>query len=130
LRRIAPIADVWLQVPARAGSKLRTVCLSLRVARMPLLLRDHHVGTPSVRELYAVWVFERCRVPNTVAESTIGTIKAELLRGIVPNNIHQVQCILFPYVKGFYDQKQLHLALGYITPAEAKLLATESKIVA
>lgn len=67
---------------------------------------------------------------NAVAESTIGTIKAELLGDIVPDDVYQVQRMLFPYVEGFYNRKRLHSSLGYMTPAEVESIATNRKIVA
>lgn len=59
---------------------------------------------------------------NAVAESTIGTIKAELFGDDVPADIHEVQRMLFPYIEGFYNRRRLHSSLGYITPAEKQAL--------
>ena len=67
---------------------------------------------------------------NAVAESTIGTIKSELLGELVPDDIYHVQHMLFPYIESFYNRKRLHSSLGYRTPHEAELLARDSKIVA
>lgn len=61
---------------------------------------------------------------NAVAESTIGTIKAELFGDEIPEDRHHVQRLLFPYVEGFYNRRRLHSSLGYITPAEKELLAS------
>lgn len=55
---------------------------------------------------------------NAVAESTIGTIKAELLADWVPANLAQLQQRLFPYIEGYYNRQRLHSALGYTTPVE------------
>ena len=60
---------------------------------------------------------------NAVAESTIGTIKAELFGNDIPEDRHQVQRMLFPYIEGFYNRRRLHSSLGYITPAEKELMA-------
>jgi putative transposase len=67
---------------------------------------------------------------NAVAESTIGTIKAELFGDRVPDDIHQVQRELFPYIEGFYNRQRLHSSLGYITPAEKEQLAVHQTNVA
>jgi putative transposase len=55
---------------------------------------------------------------NAVAESTIGTIKVEALGDYVPEDIHELQRILFPYIEGFYNHQRLHSAIGYKTPDE------------
>lgn len=55
---------------------------------------------------------------NAVAESTIGTIKAELLADRVPANIAELQRMLFPYIEGYFNRRRLHSSLGYITPME------------
>jgi transposase InsO family protein len=60
---------------------------------------------------------------NAVAESTFGTIKAELLNDETLENIHAVQQTLFPYIEGFYNRTGLHSTLGYATPAERQALA-------
>ncbi len=58
---------------------------------------------------------------NSVAESTIGSIKAELLDGWTPNDIHDLGRALFPFIESFYNRRRLHSSLGYITPAEREL---------
>lgn len=58
---------------------------------------------------------------NAVAEATIGTIKAELFDGSIPNDIHAVQRALFNYIEAYYNQKRLHSAISYRTPAEYHL---------
>lgn len=61
---------------------------------------------------------------NAVAESTFGSIKAELFDH-VPVDIHDVQHQLFEYIESFYNRHRLHSALDYITPNEKlKLLAS------
>jgi transposase InsO family protein len=60
---------------------------------------------------------------NAVAESTIGTIKAELFGNRIPEDIHQVRRMLFSYIESFYNRRRLHSSLGYITPAEKERLA-------
>lgn len=55
---------------------------------------------------------------NAVAESTIGTIKAEALREHVPADIDELRRILFPYIEGFYNHHRLHSTLDYQSPAE------------
>jgi hypothetical protein len=49
-------------------------------------------------------------VHESSAESTIGMIKVELFGDRVPDDIHQVQSELFPYIEGFYNrQRQLRV---------------------
>ena len=67
---------------------------------------------------------------NAVAESTIGTIKAELFGDRVPGSIDEVQRMLFPYIEGFYNRRRLHSSLDYMTPAEKEILTSHSKAVA
>jgi transposase InsO family protein len=55
---------------------------------------------------------------NAVAESTIGTIKTELLSAVTPEDIHHVRALLFPYIEVFYNRQRLHSSLGYMTPIE------------
>lgn len=54
---------------------------------------------------------------NAVAESTIGSIKAELFDH-VPVDIHSVQHQLFEYIESFYNRHRLHSTLEYVTPDE------------
>jgi transposase InsO family protein len=64
------------------------------------------------------------------SQSTIGTIKAELLDGASPDDIHAVQRELFPYIESFYNRRRLHSTLGYITPSDKELLAISDRQVA
>lgn len=54
---------------------------------------------------------------NAVAESTISSIKLELLDGWMPNGERDLQHSLFDYVQRFYNRVRLHSAIGYRTPA-------------
>jgi len=65
---------------------------------------------------------------NAVAESTFSTIKIELFGDCIPEDIHAVQRMLFPYIEGFYNRRRLHSTLGYITPAEKELAVAEKKV--
>jgi len=66
---------------------------------------------------------------NAVAESTIGTVKAEALGEHVPADIHELRRILFPYIDGFYNQHWLHSTLDYQSPAEyERNLANTSQV--
>ena len=67
---------------------------------------------------------------NAVAESTIGTIKAELFGDRVPGSIDDVRNLLFPYIEGFYNRRRLHSSLNYMTPAEKESLTSHGKAVA
>lgn len=60
---------------------------------------------------------------NAVAESTIGSLKAELFDGWLPADVDDVRQALFPYIEGFYNRRRLHSSLGYIPPAEKEALA-------
>ena len=65
-----------------------------------------------------------------MAESTIGTIKTELFGHQIPEDIHHVQRMLFPYIEGFYNRRRLHSSLSYMTPSEMELLASRTVRVA
>jgi transposase InsO family protein len=67
---------------------------------------------------------------NAVAESTIGTIKAELFGDQIPRSIDEVRSLLFPYIEGFYNRHRLHSSLDYMTPAEKEILTSHSTAVA
>jgi putative transposase len=59
---------------------------------------------------------------NAVAESTIGSIKAELFAEWVPCDRNDAARALFVYIESFYNRKRLHSSIGYITPAEKEKL--------
>lgn len=63
---------------------------------------------------------------NSVAESTFSTIKTELLQDLSPEDIHELQQQLFPYIEGFYNRIRLHSSLGYMTPSEMEAQASQS----
>lgn len=63
---------------------------------------------------------------NSVAESTFSTIKTELLQDLSPEDIHELQQQLFPYIDGFYNRIRLHSSLGYMTPSEMEAQASQS----
>jgi len=63
-------------------------------------------------------------------KSTIGTIKAELLDGAPPDDMHALNRALFPYIESFYNRRRLHSTLGYITPSDKELLAISNRQVA
>ena len=63
---------------------------------------------------------------NAVAESTFGSIKAELFDQ-VPVDIHDVQHQLFEYIESFYNRHRLHSTLDYITPDEKQQLLAATK---
>jgi transposase InsO family protein len=64
---------------------------------------------------------------NAVAESTIGSIKAELFER-VPVDIHDVQHQLFEYIESFYNRQRLHSTLDYITPDEKQQLLAAAQV--
>lgn len=53
-----PVARMVVQLPGRARRPSRMARLDVRAARVPLILRDHHYGDRSVRELTIVWARE------------------------------------------------------------------------
>ncbi|HYX67482.1 MAG TPA: IS3 family transposase [Burkholderiales bacterium] len=67
---------------------------------------------------------------NAVAESTIGTIKAELLDRWTPADVEDIRRSLFPYIEGFYNRRRLHSSLGYRTPVEREFDFVSSRAVA
>jgi hypothetical protein len=58
-----PVARVPLLVPSRPGRRQREVTLLLRVARVPLILRDRHFKKRRIHQLTVVWARESGRVP-------------------------------------------------------------------
>lgn len=64
---------------------------------------------------------------NAVAESTFGSIKAELLNGWTPENAADLASELFVYIEAFYNRRRLHSALGYLTPAEVERNFSEQR---
>ena len=61
---------------------------------------------------------------NAVAESTIGTIKAELLDDRIPAGITELRQDLFSYIKTYYNRVRLHSSLNYRTPEQVHALTT------
>jgi len=64
---------------------------------------------------------------NAVAESTIGSIKAELF-DCVPVDIYDVRHQLFEYIESFYNRHRLHSTLDYITPNEKLQLSAAEQV--
>jgi putative transposase len=64
---------------------------------------------------------------NAVAESTIGSIKAEVFDHL-PVDIHDVQHQLFEYIESFYNRHRLHSTLDYITPDEKQQLLAAAQV--
>jgi transposase InsO family protein len=61
---------------------------------------------------------------NAVAESTIGTIKTELLVDDVPEDVHALRANLFQYIEVYYNRNRLHSSIGYHTPAQYEQIVT------
>lgn len=55
---------------------------------------------------------------NAMAESFMGTIKAEGLAGIHFENPDQVNRRMFAFIEGFYNPRRRHTGLGTISPME------------
>jgi transposase InsO family protein len=58
---------------------------------------------------------------NAVAESTIGSIKAELLADWTPPSRTTAMQALFHYIEGFYNPRRRHSSLGYCSPLAVEL---------
>jgi len=57
---------------------------------------------------------------NAVAESTIGSIKAELLADWTPATRPLATQALFRYIEGLYNPRRRHSSLGYRSPLEVE----------
>ena len=55
---------------------------------------------------------------NAYCESFIKTLKAEQLDGLAYRNLEELASALPTVIDVFYNQRHLHSALGYLTPAE------------
>ncbi len=64
---------------------------------------------------------------NAVAESTFGTIKAELFNDRVPDSRSEATTELFLYIEAFYNRRRRHSSLGYRTPEEMEFHFQNSK---
>jgi putative transposase len=53
---------------------------------------------------------------NAVAESTIGSVKAELLADWTPEDSSTLATALFRYIEGFYNRERLHSSIGFNAP--------------
>lgn len=125
-------------VSDRCDTELALSCLNRAVARhRPPVGLLHHTdrGSTYTAAAYRARLLELGMVQsmsrrgncwdNAVAESTIGSIKAELFDG-VPVDIHDVRHQLFEYIESFYNRHRLHSTLDYVTPNEKlQLLAAE-----
>jgi putative transposase len=125
-------------VSDRCDAALALSCLNRAVARhRPGVGLLHHTdrGSTYTATAYRARLLELGMVQsmsrrgncwdNAVAESTIGSIKAELFDR-VPVDIHDVRHQLFEYIESFYNRHRLHSTLDYITPHEKQqLLAAE-----
>jgi len=63
---------------------------------------------------------------NAVAESTIESVKAELLDSWVPENAFALSTSLFQYIEGFYNRERLYSTLGYRAPEQVEKEFTDS----
>ena len=57
---------------------------------------------------------------NAVAESTIGSVKAELLEDWIPASQRELTRELFRYIEAFYNKCRLHSTLGYRAPNDVE----------
>lgn len=55
---------------------------------------------------------------NAVAESQFATLKTEMARDCLWNNLDDALRDVFEYIEIFYNRKRKHSALGYISPVE------------
>jgi len=58
---------------------------------------------------------------NAVAESFFKTIKNEFLRFHKFDSFEEAKMVIFKYIEGFYNNKRLHSAIDYMTPAEREI---------
>jgi len=137
-------AIVGWSMGRHCDTELALRCLNVAVARhkpAPGLLHHTDRGSTYTAGAYRKRVEELGMVEsmsrkgncwdNAVAESTFGTIKAELLdEENVPEDIHAVQHALFRYIESFYNRRRLHSSIGYITPNEKEQLASRVQLVA
>jgi putative transposase len=127
-------------VSDRCDTALALSCLNRAVARhRPPVGLLHHTDRGAtytagayrarLRELGMVQSMSRrgnCW-DNAVAESTIGSIKAELF-DCVPVDIHDVRHQLFEYIESFYNRHRLHSTLDYVTPDEKLQLVAAAQV--
>lgn len=55
---------------------------------------------------------------NAPMESFFGTLKRELVRGVIFATRNQARTALFEYIEVFYNRQRLHSTLGYRSPEE------------
>jgi len=129
-------AIVGWHVSRRCDAALAIKCLDNAVARhRPPRGLLHHTDRGSTytagdyrKRLRALGMIESMSRKgscwdNAVSESTIGTLKAELLTdSYLPEDIHEVRRELFTYIESFYNSDRLHSTLGYRTPREMEQL--------
>ena len=60
---------------------------------------------------------------NAHMESFYHSLKAELIRGRVFKNEHELRHSLNSYINQFYNHKRLHSGIGYLSPAEFERIA-------
>lgn len=62
---------------------------------------------------------------NAMAESFFGTLKTELVHRSSWSTREEARGDLYAYLEGFYNQKRIHSALGYRSPAEFEAAASK-----
>jgi transposase InsO family protein len=115
----------------RCDSELALAALEHAVARRrpgPGLLHHTDRGSTSTASDYQARLAQLGAVSsmsrkgncwdNAVAESTIGTIKAELLHDLTPDDVHELRRLLFTYIERYYNRVRLHSSIGYSCPAD------------
>jgi len=55
---------------------------------------------------------------NAVAEAFFATLECELIDRHIWVNREDARRAIFDYIKGFYNPRRRHSALGYLSPAE------------
>jgi putative transposase len=67
---------------------------------------------------------------NAVAESFFSTLKLELVYVTRFKTREEAKRALFEYLEVFYNRKQRHSSLGYISPVEFERVATTKRLAA
>ena len=55
---------------------------------------------------------------NAMIKSFYGTLKRELIHGAKFETPEQAQMEFFKYIELYYNNKRIHSALGYVSPAQ------------
>lgn len=72
----------------------------------------------------------RSVLDNAVSESSVATLKCELVHGSCFPNREAARSAVFEYLKAFYNRRRLHSSLGYVSPQGYEdLMAKEVRLL-